>query len=80
MMRLDPSEEDSDDSANGGRESPVGEGQMVDLEVTFNTSNNGITQVWKSNHIKLWIHPINHHLRVASLPWGATSCWVLLLA
>ena len=38
MMRLDPSEEDSDDSANGGRESPVGEGQMVDLEVTFNTS------------------------------------------
>ena len=35
MMRLDPSEEDSDDSANGGRESPVGEGQMVDLEVTL---------------------------------------------
>lgn len=33
MMRLDPSEEDSDDSGNGGRESPVGEGQMVDLEV-----------------------------------------------
>jgi len=32
MMRLDPSEEDSDDSGNGGRESPVGEGQMVDLE------------------------------------------------
>ena len=33
MMKLDPSEEDSDDSGNGGRESPVGEGQMVDLEV-----------------------------------------------
>lgn len=33
MMRLDPSEEDSDDSINGGRESPVGEGQLLDLEV-----------------------------------------------
>lgn len=34
MMKLDPSEEDSDDSGNGGRESPVGEGgQMTDLEV-----------------------------------------------
>lgn len=33
MMRLDPSEEDSDDSMNGGRESPVGEGQLLDLEV-----------------------------------------------
>ena len=33
MMRLDPSEEDSDDSGNGGRESPVGEGQIFDLEV-----------------------------------------------
>lgn len=34
MMRLDPSEEDSDDSGNGGRESPVGEaGQITDLEV-----------------------------------------------
>ena len=33
MMKLDPSEEDSDDS--GGRESPVGEGQIVDLEVPF---------------------------------------------
>lgn len=32
MMRLDPSEEDSDDSGNGGRESPVGEGQIFDLE------------------------------------------------
>ncbi|KAK2556654.1 Nipped-B-like protein B [Acropora cervicornis] len=32
MMRLDPSEEDSDDSMNGGRESPVGEGQLLDLE------------------------------------------------
>ena len=30
---LDPSEEDSDDSGNGGRESPIGEGQMTDLEV-----------------------------------------------
>ena len=30
---LDPSEEDSDDSGNGGRESPVGEGQMTDPEV-----------------------------------------------
>lgn len=35
MMRLDPSEEDSDDSANGGRDSPMAEGQMVDLEVVF---------------------------------------------
>ena len=35
MMRLDPSEEDSDDSANGGRDSPMTEGQMVDLEVVF---------------------------------------------
>ena len=33
MMMLDPSEEDSDDSGNGGRESPIGEGQMTDLEV-----------------------------------------------
>lgn len=35
MMKLDPSEEDSDDSGNnGGRESPTGEaGQVVDLEV-----------------------------------------------
>ena len=33
MMRLDPSEEDSDDSGNGGRDSPMAEGQMVDLEV-----------------------------------------------
>lgn len=34
MMKLDPSEEDSDDSGNGGRESPTGEGgQMTDLEV-----------------------------------------------
>ena len=33
MMRLDPSEEDSDDSGNGGRDSPTAEGQMVDLEV-----------------------------------------------
>ncbi|KAJ7372534.1 hypothetical protein OS493_019043 [Desmophyllum pertusum] len=34
MMKLDPSEEDSDDSGNnGGRESPTGEaGQVVDLE------------------------------------------------
>ena len=32
-MMLDPSEEDSDDSGNGGRESPIGEGQMTDLEV-----------------------------------------------
>lgn len=30
---LDPSEEDSDDSGNGGRESPIGEGQITDLEV-----------------------------------------------
>lgn len=35
MMRLDPSEEDSDDSMNGGRESPVGEGQLLDLEVNM---------------------------------------------
>lgn len=35
MMRLDPSEEDSDDSINGGRESPVGEGQLLDLEVNM---------------------------------------------
>ena len=35
MMMLDPSEEDSDDSGNGGRESPIGEGQMTDLEVCF---------------------------------------------
>ena len=34
MMKLDPSEEDSDDSGNGGRDSPVGEaGQVTDLEV-----------------------------------------------
>ena len=33
MMMLDPSEEDSDDSGNGGRDSPIGEGQMTDLEV-----------------------------------------------
>ena len=33
-MKLDPSEEDSDDSGNGGRDSPVGEaGQVTDLEV-----------------------------------------------
>lgn len=37
MMKLDPSEEDSDDSGNGGRESPVGEGQMVDLEGNLKT-------------------------------------------
>ena len=35
MMRLDPSEEDSDDSGNGGRDSPMAEGQMVDLEVVI---------------------------------------------
>ena len=36
MMKLDPSEEDSDDSGNGGRDSPVGEaGQMTDLEVCY---------------------------------------------
>ena len=35
MMRLDPSEEDSDDSGNGGRDSPMTEGQMVDLEVVI---------------------------------------------
>ena len=35
MMRLDPSEEDSDDSMNGGRESPVDEGQLLDLEVNM---------------------------------------------
>ena len=35
-MKLDPSEEDSDDSGNGGRDSPVGEaGQMTDLEVCY---------------------------------------------
>lgn len=38
MMKLDPSEEDSDDSGNGGRDSPVGEaGQMTDLEVCRST-------------------------------------------
>ena len=38
MMKLDPSEEDSDDSGNGGRDSPVGEaGQMTDLEVCYST-------------------------------------------
>ena len=39
MMKLDPSEEDSDDSGNnGGRESPTGEaGQVVDLEVCHST-------------------------------------------
>ena len=38
MMKLDPSEEDSDDSGNGGRDSPVGEaGQMTDLEVCHST-------------------------------------------
>ena len=35
MMRLDPSEEDSDDSGNE-RESPVGETQIVDMEVCSN--------------------------------------------
>jgi len=40
MMKLDPSEEDSDDSGNGGRDSPVGEaGQMTDLEVCYSTVN-----------------------------------------
>ncbi|XP_078354070.1 nipped-B-like protein isoform X1 [Oculina patagonica] len=38
MMKLDPSEEDSDDSGNGGRESPTGEGgQMTDLEGNVKT-------------------------------------------
>ena len=37
MMMLDPSEEDSDDSGNGGRESPIGEGQMTDLEVCLSS-------------------------------------------
>lgn len=37
MMMLDPSEEDSDDSGNGGRESPVGEGQMTDPEGNIKT-------------------------------------------
>ena len=38
MMKLDPSAEDSDDSGNGGRDSPVGEaGQMTDLEVCNST-------------------------------------------
>ena len=36
MMKLDPSEEDSDDSGNGGRDSPVGE-QVTDLEVCHST-------------------------------------------
>ena len=39
MMKLDPSEEDSDDSGNGGRDSPVGEaGQITDLEVCHSTA------------------------------------------
>jgi len=38
MMKLDPSEEDSDDSGNGGRDSPVGEaGQITDLEVCYSS-------------------------------------------
>lgn len=38
MMKLDPSEEDSDDSGNGGRDSPVGEaGQVTDLEGNVKT-------------------------------------------
>ena len=61
MMKLDPSEEDSDDSGNGGRDSPVGEaGQVTDLEVCHLT-------------VRFWPFPHNFsRLRVIPLSLTCT--------
>lgn len=73
MMRLDPSEEDSDDSGNGGRDSPMAEGQMVDLEVVIpplqpplspkDSKGGAVTRTFTS-----------HFFGVGSKPRGNTTC------
>lgn len=66
MMRLDPSEEDSDDSGNGGRDSPMAEGQMVDLEVVITHIDNKGGAVMRKF--------TSHFFGLGSKPRGNTTC------
>lgn len=75
MMRLDPSEEDSDDSGNGGRDSPMAEGQMVDLEVVIPPTPPSISLIIQDNKGGTVMRKFTSHLfGLGSKPRVNTTC------